>query len=188
MASFICFPVAAITIVAAPPLVKTVLTDKFSGSIPILQILALYGAIYPLYVLSSALLKALGKSGLILKTEIIRNTLLVASALLLFRFGILAMVAGFTGVHIIAFVIAFYFSGRYISYRLTSLFRDILPYAGISFLVFAPLSLLGSAVANSLLLLALQTLIGGCVYLLIIRLLGSKVMEDCLSFIRNRKI
>ncbi|GAB6011033.1 lipopolysaccharide biosynthesis protein [Viscerimonas tarda] len=186
IASFICFPVALLTIIAARPIVELLLSEKYLGSAPILQLLAISGAIYPMYVLSGALLKALGKSGLLLKTELIRNILFILSILISFRFGILALITGFVTVYIIAFVITFYLSGKHISYQLKHVFKDILPYAAISVLIFAPLYLLGNIIHNNYLLLATQIIIGGGAYLLVIKLLGSKVMEDCLEFVKGR--
>ena len=188
ISSFICFPVALLLIIAAKPIVEIAFTEKFLESIPILQILAVSGAIYPLYTLSSALLKALGKSGLLLKTEMIRNSILIVSVFISFRFGILGLAAGFTLTQIIAFIIAFFLSGKYISYRLKHVFKDIFPYFSISVCVFLPLYLLENIIENNFLLLTSQVIIGGSSYLLIIKLLGSKVMDDCLKFIRNKKV
>lgn len=185
--AFICFPVAALIIIAAYPIVEIVLSKNFLGSAPLLQIMAITGAVYPLIVLSGSLLKALGKSGLLLKTEVTRNILLIASVFISFKWGIIGLVIGFSIVYIIAFIISLYFAGKCISYSLKELFKDISPYLGISIAVFSSLYFLHSVMDNNILLLATQTIVGGGAYLLIIKQLGSKVMEDFLEFIRNKK-
>ncbi|MDR1808845.1 MAG: lipopolysaccharide biosynthesis protein [Prevotella sp.] len=188
MASFICFPVAMLLIITAQPVVEIVLSEKFLRSAPILQLLAVSGAAYPLYVLSGALMKAIGKSGLLLKSDLIRNALLIASALITCRLGILAMVVGYSAVYIFSLAVSFYFSGKEISYRLSSVFGDMFPYIAISLLVFLPLYFLRYAIDNNWLLLTLQVIIGSSGYLSAVKLLGSRVMEDCWQFVKNKRI
>jgi O-antigen/teichoic acid export membrane protein len=186
--SFICFPVALLIIITAQPVVELVLSEKYLNSVPILRLLAVSGAVYPLYVLSGTLLKAVGKSGLLLKTEMLRNLLLIGSAFITCRWGILAMVAGFALVYILSFVVSFYFSGREISYRLKDVLKDMFPYMSISLLTFLPLHFFSHFIDNGWLLFASQVIIGGSIYLLAVKLLGSKVMKDCLEFIQNKQI
>jgi O-antigen/teichoic acid export membrane protein len=62
---------------AAEPIIITLVGEKWRPSIPYLQIMSLYGAIYPLQILNINILNVLKKSNYILKLEIIKKFLFI---------------------------------------------------------------------------------------------------------------
>lgn len=186
IAAFISFPIGIIIIISAQALVTTFLPERWLPIIPYLQIFAVGWALYPSFCLISSLLQALGKSALILKIELSRSVLFIIAIFITFRWGVSGLIWGYTAVNIVIFVIGFYFSGRCVSYRLKEVFMDIIPYIGLSLLVFTPLYFLNGLGINNLLTLAIQIIGGGLIYLLIVKLLGSQVLSDCVDFIRKK--
>jgi len=186
IASFISFPIAMAMIVTAQPLVSALLPERWVPIVPYLQIFAVGWAFYPPFCLISSLLQALGKSGLILRIEMSRSLMFILAIFATFKWGISGMIWGYATVNIVIFVVGFYFSGQYISYRLKEVLLDITPYLFLSVLVFSPLYLLNRLEISSLAILSIQLVTGTGIYLLAVKLLGSQVLADCIDFIRKK--
>ncbi len=185
--SFVCFPIAAFIIIAAKPVVVLLLTDTYLQSIPILQILAICGVVFPLSGLTSSLLQVTGQSGKIFKIEAIRNILTISAIFITIYFGILWMVTGMAISYTIAFFAAYYISGKTIGYSLGEVLKDISPYLFIAIITFTPLYFLHFYISNNFILLSIQLITGSGIYVLACKFLGSKVIEDCIDFIKSKK-
>ena len=94
MLAAVHFPAMAALAVVADPLVRCLLTDKWAPCVPYLQVLAFAGMLYPLHALHLNVLLAQGRSGLLLRLEVIKKILIVLALVSTFRFGVLAMVWG----------------------------------------------------------------------------------------------
>jgi O-antigen/teichoic acid export membrane protein len=187
IAAFVSFPVAAMLIVLANPIVAFYFPEGWSDVTPILQILAVGGAFYPLYGLVGSLLQYKGKSGLILRLEVFRNILLLLSILVSIRYGILGLVAGISLVNSIAFFVGIYISGKTIRYSFREALADIVPYMGVAIATFMPLLFLDRLGLNNMFLLFVVPLVvGSFLYLLIVKLLGSVILQETIDFIKGR--
>lgn len=182
---FICFPIAAYTIVAAEPLVLFFFKEKWIGVIPILRLLVIGSSVLPLFYLLSSLLQSLGKSGILLSLEMIRNIFTLLVIIYTVRFGVDGLVLGTSCVAVISFFIVYHVAGKYINYTTTEVFKDITPYALIAAFSFLPTYFLNFFIDNNLFLLLFQFLIGSSVYLLILKVLGSKVLHDVIILFRK---
>ncbi len=91
---YLVFPVMTYLCVAAEPLVKTILTDKWIECVPVIQILCLSYMWYPIHILNLNILQISGRSDLFLRIEIVKKivgaTILVATL----PFGIIIMCWG----------------------------------------------------------------------------------------------
>lgn len=184
--AFISFPVAMLLITIARPIIAIYLPAEWSDVTPILQILAIGGAFYPLYVLISSLLQYKGRSGLLLKIEIFRNILLLLSILLTIRYGVLGLVAGISLVNIVSFFAGIYISGKTITYTLKEVLMDITPYMGIALAAFLPFLFLHKiGIENIYLLLLIPLIAGSCLYLLIVKILGSVIIQETIDFLKQ---
>lgn len=184
--SFICFPISIFTIVAAEPIVLIILQEKFRSVIPLLRILVIGGSVVPLFYLLSSLLQSLGKSGLLLSIEFIRNILSVLVILITVSFGVSAVVMGATFVFIISFIIGYYIAGKSIGYSIIEVFKDIYPYIVIAAISYLPVYFLSYILNSMILLVIFQSLIGTVVYLGLLKILGSKVMDDFIKIVRRQ--
>lgn len=183
--AFISFPVGMLLIVVAKSIVAIYLPPQWSDVTPILQILAVGGAIYPLYGLVTSLLQYKGKSGTMLRIEVFRNILLLLSILISIRYGVLGLVTGISLVNIIAFCVGIYISGKTILYHLKEVLLDIVPYMVVAAVSFLPLLFLGRlGIDNMYLLLAIPLVVGSSLYLLIVKLLGSVVLQETIDFVK----
>lgn len=183
---FISFPVAVLLVVVAKPVVALYLPPEWNGVVAIMQILAIGGAFYPMYNLISSLLQYKGKSGMLFNVELIRNSLLLISVLISFNYGVLGLVTGISIVNIVSFFTGIYIAGRFISYSMKEVLKDILPYLGVAVVSVFPFFFLDRlGIENVFLLLFIPLIVGGLLYLLIVRLLGSVVIKDTIEFVKH---
>lgn len=184
--AFISFPMAMLLFVLAPSIVGIYLPPVWADAIPILQILSLGGAFYPLYSLISSLLQYKGRSGLLFRIELIRNTLTIIAILITVKFGVLGLVTGVSAVSAIAFFIGIYIAGKTISYSIKEVLMDICPYLLIAIFSILPFFFLDRiGIENIYLSLVIPLITGSCLYLFIVKLLGSVVIQDTLEFLKQ---
>ncbi len=124
--SFIIFPLFSILILIAKPLIIILLTEKWSETIPLFQLLVFSGFFVPFSLYMNNILKIKGRSDLVLKLSIFGYTLIFISV-----FPILY----FKSMHILLYVllanafvktiIACYVGGRLINYSLLEQLSDV---------------------------------------------------------------
>ncbi len=165
MLAFFSFPAAVGLAVVAKPLVIVLLTDKWLPSVPILQVLCVAGALYPLQVIHLNTLKAIGRSDLILRLEIAKKILLITSLVCMIPFGLLAVVIGQAVTAIIAYLMNSYYTHELLSYRWKEPIKDFSPAIGCSLLMACVVWLTGLLPIHSqAVLLLLQIVVGIACY------------------------
>ena len=100
--STITFPFVIFLIVAAQPIVITLITEKWLPSVILLQLLLLANLFTPMFTININVLNAQGQSATSLKLELIKKTLIVISIISCFSFGIEVMLAGFVAANFLA--------------------------------------------------------------------------------------
>lgn len=133
--AIIIFPLIAILIGVAEPLVVLLIGEKWLPSVSYLQLLAGAGLLYPLHSLNLNNLKVFGKSGMVFKLAILKFLLLIPTLALGYYFNIEIMLIGLIVSSVIAYFINSYYSGKNINYSTKQQILDILPYLFISLMV-----------------------------------------------------
>ncbi len=128
----IVFPVMTGLAVVADNFVNVVLTPKWTPSIPYIRLLCVIGAMLPLHMINLNVLKALGRSDIYLRLELIKKALVVISVMITYRWGIEAMLYGGIIVSVIGFYLNSYHTGRSLNYTAVEQIIDLLPYLCIS--------------------------------------------------------
>lgn len=187
LSSFVGFPITLLLIILAKPIVLTVLTKEFIEAIPILQIAAIGAIFFCINTMNTPILQALGRSGDILKFDTARNIVIILTMFIAIRHGVLALVATMGLVNILFFIIQLTYVGTLINYNFKQIISDIVPYLGIAIGAFAPAILLGHFYndINIYLLGVIQTLLSAVLYLVISKLAGSTVLEDCINLVKH---
>lgn len=186
--SFLCFPVAIFIFVSAEPIVHVVLKGgEWLEVIPILRILAVGSSVIPMFYLLSSLLQSVGKSGLLLSVEFIRNVLSLITILFTVHLGLNAVVVGASSIMIIAFFISYHFAGKTIRYKISELLKDIVPYVFVAAISFLPTYFFSMFIVNRLSLLLLQAGCGAIVYFVILKILGSTVIDDTIEILKKKR-
>jgi teichuronic acid exporter len=169
----------------ARPLTVAVFGSRWASCVPYLQILCLAGALWPLHVLNLSVLKAMGRSDLFFRLEVIKKmvgfSILAGSCLI----SITAMAWGTVLSSVVCLLINAYYTGVFLKYSLARQIADLFPCAlaaGAMLACVWPLSLLTSV--HPAALVGLQASAGVVVYLAICAALRLESFHYALQEIR----
>ena len=130
--AFLNFPVMLGILAIAHPLVRVMFGDRWLSSVPYIQLLSAAGAIYAIQAISTNVLKAKGRSDLVLKLVIFKKAIALGMIFASFPWGVKGILAGFVIASGLGFLIDARWSGALIAYPLKEQVRDILPPAVLS--------------------------------------------------------
>ena len=120
---FIMFGLIAL----AKPLFYVLFGEKWLPSVPIFQALCLAYAISPMHVINHNILKVKGRSGLFLRTEIIKYIIFTPLLILGIIYGLNFLVGGIVFFYWIGFFINALYSKHLIDYSIVSQCKDFMP-------------------------------------------------------------
>jgi teichuronic acid exporter len=171
--AMIIFPIMVGLALVAKPLILVVLTDKWAGCIPYLQLLCVAGAFYPMQLINLNALTAQGRSDLFLRLEIIKKVILLLAVAVTWQWGIVAMIYGQIVVMFICYFLNSYYTGQFLDYGMTAQIKDMSPYAGAALLMGCVLYFIQRAGWDSdISLLLVQFAAGALLYLTLCRVLA----------------
>jgi O-antigen/teichoic acid export membrane protein len=130
--SFWIFPLLIFSSILSKPLILFVYGPNWIEAAPMFSILCLAGLLIPHNSYNLNILKAIGKSGLYLKLELIKKTIKLTGLLISINFGIMVMLYFIVIDSFIEFVLNGFFSGKEISHSLQQQFNDLIPQLVIS--------------------------------------------------------
>ena len=165
--SLINFPAMVGLAVVAEPLVRLLYTDKWLFCVPFLRVLSLANITISIQSPCLISIKAVGRSDIYLKLEIVRRIVLAAILLLSLCFGSLQAIAiGWLVSNVIDLVIIMVPVKRLIGYSWTDQFVDVLPYLIISAVMGGIIYCIGFLELSIPLILSMQVAVGIMVYFL----------------------
>ena len=100
--SYLMWPMMVGLAAVAKPLVVLLLTEKWIAAVPFLQIACFALGLEPLQTANLNAIKAMGRSDIYLKLEIVKKTVSIAILLLSMRFGVMAIAVSSLGYSVIA--------------------------------------------------------------------------------------
>jgi len=184
--SIITFPIMLVLIVVAHPLIYVLLTEKFIASVPYFQLLCFASLFAPLYGLNISALNSRGKSKITFRLEIIKKVLILLSVVICFHFGIIAMLTGYVLACFIAYLIStFYLKTdlkHYIKHQITDFIGCIVIGISIAACDFG----LSFLIHNNHLLLGIQVITSGILYILSIKLFYKELYNQVFEFISGK--
>ena len=183
--TYVMMPLMAGLAVCAEPLVRLLLTEKWLPCVPFMQIFCIIYAFYPLHTANLNAIKAMGRSDVFLKLEIIKKALETAVLLITMRYGVFAMALGELFSSIVSQLINAWPNKRLLNYSYLRQLKDMGPSILLSLVMAAlvwPLNLLHT---GDLVKLLLQVPLGAAVYVLGSRLLKLDSFDFLLSILRK---
>ncbi|MFN7912497.1 MAG: lipopolysaccharide biosynthesis protein [Bacteroidota bacterium] len=174
LTAFVLFPIMAILAATASPMIIVLLTEKWQPVIPLLQLLCIAGALYPLHAINIDVLKVKGRTDLIFKLQIIKQILEILMIFFCFRWGIYGLVIGEIVLNIIALYINAYYSSILINYNFIDQIKDVMNFAIISVLIALFIIGLSYIITNLYVKFLLIPVLGGIIYIIISKLLKVK--------------
>ena len=167
ISSYIMLPLMTGLALVAEPFIKLILTEKWLPCVPYLQIACFVMAFMPIHTANLQAIKAMGRSDIFLKLEIIKKITGLAILLFSMRYGVLAIALSGTLSTILSTIINSYPNKNLIGYsyfeQIKDLFNGIIPLFVMSLVV----CLTGTLNKNELFLLVAQVLVGMVAYIVI---------------------
>ncbi|MCM1180022.1 MAG: lipopolysaccharide biosynthesis protein [Clostridium sp.] len=164
--SYIMWPMMLGLVVVARPLTRLLLTEKWLGSVPYFQIFCLVFAFQPIQTANLNAIKAMGRSDLFLRLEIIKKTIGLLILFLVMKRGVFAIAVSLLVYTFVAQILNTLPNSKLLNYSYWEQLKDIFPYLGLSgFMLVAiyPISLIGW---NDIITLLLQVLFGIVIYVI----------------------
>ncbi len=191
MGAFIIFPIMVGMIAVANNFIKVLLTEKWLNAVPFLQILCISYMFYPIQTANQQVIKALGKSSLFLKLEIIRKIFGIIILVVTIPLGLVYMALGQVLVTIFFTLLNGCVNRRILKYRYKEQILDVLPSFIISIIMGLVVYCIGKLEFTNIILLILQVLIGVIIYIILayaFKLDSFSYLLNVLKGIVNRKI
>lgn len=165
VSSYVMWPIMIGLAVVAEPLVKLLLTDKWLPCVPFLRIFCVTYAFWPIHTANLNAIKALGRSDLFLKLEIIKKVVGTIVLISTMWYGPLVMAYSMLFTNVISQIINSWPNRKLLGYRYTEQIRDIFPSVILSVIMGGVVYTIQFAGFHLVLTLVLQVLAGMIVYI-----------------------
>lgn len=164
ISAYIMWPMMFGLIACAEPLICLLLTEKWIASVPIMQLICLQMGFYPVHVANLQAIKALGRSDVFLKLEIIKAVIGILLLLIAVRYGIIAVALAGVVDAVISVIINSAPNWKMLKYSLWEQLADILPSILLSAAMAAAVMQLSRFIGNDIVLLCVQVFAGVVIY------------------------
>lgn len=181
---FVSFPALFGLAITAREIIPLAITDKWLPSVPVIQILCVWGAFMPLSTLYSNLFNSLGKPAVYMWNTIALGIIQLLNLIVTYRFGLTVMLIGYTAINLLWLLVWQHFTYKAIGLRLTQVIAAILPY----FFISAVVILIAWGVAhplrdNLLLSLTVKIAVAAGLYILAMYCFNSTLFKECVRFL-----
>ena len=156
----------------ASPIVRLLLTDKWLSCVPFLQIFCITYMLWPVHTSNLNALKAMGRSDLYLKLEVIKKILGLILLFITMKISVKAMAYSLLVSGILGQIINSWPNRKLLNYGYLQQLKDILPAIILSVFMGALVSLIELIGLTPLLTLIIQVPVGVVVYIV-----GSKIFK-----------
>ncbi len=183
--SYVLMPLLAGLSAVAKPFVIILLTDKWAESIPLMQILAFSFVFAPVELENLQAIKAIGRSDIALKVEIIKKVVGVAILIASIPFGVTAIAIGMVISTTLSAIINAIPNKKLLGYTFKMQLKDILPSLIMSLVMFGavyPISLLN---INVWLMLIIQVVAGAIIYVALSAIFKVESFKYILSILKG---
>jgi O-antigen/teichoic acid export membrane protein len=185
--AFISFPAMFGLSLVAPEFITLAITDKWLPSAQMMQILCIGGSFLPISNLFSQLLLSRGHSSTYMWCTITLSLLQLVTVYFVYPYGITTMLYAFVAINISWTWVWLHFTHREVGLTLGYFLKDISPYLLLS----GTLVILGHYATldiSSILIRLICKILGvGGLYLLMLWLLGSVILQETIAFFLNRR-
>ena len=184
--AFVSFPVMFGLSLIAPELITIAITDKWTVSAQILQLLCISGAFIPITNLCSNLIISKGKSNIYMGNSIALGLLQLLVMYLIHPYGIQAMIITYVCINISWLMVWHYFVQREIHYKPIHLLMDFLPFLIISASIMVLTHYLTQSITNIYLLFICKITIAGVMYLLVMWISDVQTFKESLRYLKRK--
>ena len=127
MSSYIMCPMMMGLVVVAEPLVRILLTEKWLFCVPYLRIYCFTYCLLPVQTANLQAIKAIGRSDIYLKLEIIKRFISISLLLISMKYGVLYIAISLIIESILCAIVNTFPNKKLMDYKYTELLKDIFP-------------------------------------------------------------
>lgn len=167
-------------------LILSLIGEKWTMSIPFLQLICFVGMFYPLHAINLNMLQVQGRSDLYLKLEIIKKIIALIPLVIGAFVGIFPMLFSSIVINVISYYLNAFYSGKFLNYGIVEQVKDIFPSFSIALVMAIAVSLIGLLEINCYVLLLLQIAIGASFVILVCEKSGNAEYQQIKDIIRKR--
>ena len=184
--SFIMSPLLLGLFAVSESFVCLLLTPKWLPCVPLLQSFCIYYLFQPMHAVNTQAIKAMGKSRLFLRLEIIKKVIEFIVLICTIRISVSAMAYSMAGLSILFTFLNAYPNVKFLKYTFKEQFSDILPSIFSSALMCIGVVLLGGIPTNDFIKLLIQILFGSTFYILVSHISKSEELKYLFGLIKNK--
>jgi lipopolysaccharide exporter len=185
--AYTSFPCMFGLAIVAPEFITITITAKWLGSVPIMQLLCLWGAFIPISYLYINLLLSNNKSNIYMWNVISQCGVMVVALLLTLHEGVLFMVSTYVTINLLWLLIWHHYAQEQIQVRLIETLKDIVPYLGVALLSISIGYLTSVNIDNIYLRLCSKIILTAGVYMFILWKTKSVLFRESVEFIMKKK-
>ena len=183
--TYIIMPMMMGLAVCAEPLVKILLTDKWLPSVFFMRVFCFSYAFWPLHTANLNAIKALGRSDIFLKLEIIKKIVGIIAILSTMWISVEAMAYSLFATSILSQIINSFPNKKLLKYSYLSQLKDMLPQISLSVFMGAIVYCVQFLNLNSVITLFIQVSLGAFIYIIGSKLLHIDSFEYLLNLIKS---
>lgn len=179
--SFIIWPLMVGLGVCAEPIIRLLLTEKWLFCVPYLRIFCFTYAFYPIHTANLNAIKAIGRSDMFLKLEIIKKVVGMALLLASIWFGVMAMAYTLLISAVTSSIINAFPNRKLLKYGYLEQMKDILPSVLLSAVMGVAVYCVNFIPVHDIIKLCIQIPLGATIYVL-----GAKIFKfESFNYVLN---
>lgn len=183
--TYILMPILAGLAAVAEPLIELLLTEKWLQSVPYMQILCFTFMLMPVEMDNLQAIKAMGRSDIALKLEIIKKIVGIALLVVSIPFGVKAIAISMLVGSIVNAIIDAIPNQKLLGYKFTQQIRDFGPSLVMSLIMFVCAYSISFLEMNTLLMLIIQAVVGVIIYLVLSLITKNENFKYLFSLVKS---
>ena len=179
------FPLSVLFAALAYPLIELVLTEKWLPAAPILKLLSLAYALYPIMAANTSILKVLGRTDLLMRAEIIKKILAAGIIFATISFGLNWLAVGIFIYNILDIIVLIIHVKKILPTGFKAQLVQILPIMVAGAIMFGVIHLVLPLFQTPALQLICGGAVGGVAYITCVKILRVKELNEILQIIKR---
>lgn len=182
--SFISFPLILGFGFVAPELIPILVTDKWAPSVPIIQILCIWGMFMPIQGLYSNLFVTRGHSNIHLGINVFVGVILICTLVLLVQNGIIVMLKASVIVNFTCYLfVSLWIAKKKFGFKIIDFIKDVFPFLCITIFIFGIVHLIVINFQNIYSILFVKISMSVILYILMMKLLKIIIFQEAFDYI-----
>lgn len=187
ISTFVMAPLMLGMAVVSPTLIKILLTEKWMPCVPFMRVFCITYMFYPIHTANLNAVKALGRSDLFLKLEMIKKVIGFLALLITVKHGPMAMAFSLLCTSIIAQIINAWPNKKLLKYGYGQQLKDVLPNLIAALGMCVCVSMISFLGLSEWVCMALQIVTGSVLYIFIAAATKNSAFFFLLDIIKNYK-